>query len=491
MRFSFDSPELDPYAAERVASARQTQGYPITRIVTNTDAHVPPDPGRARYEDLLRRAEALPYAVPTDANRLHRLAGQPREVEDNAQGVRPILHARVVPLLDAWLAHKRLYGSSVERSLYASVDRAALVDRLLTRRPLAFLTGSDSYLLRDGRQGSGGFDRIGTVDEGPPLTLSQLQSYDEMALSALMGLSVPTHFINSGGRRNAAIPGAAGSFEPRGVYVGLVGARFERARRMEWQQMMVEPRQNVAARGYGASADPGDPHTALSRIWARFYGLEHFPLYEEAPADHGRRFLHLGGDRYLDTEVYRRRLRMSVEPFLCDADQRARATGQRAYLHVVGLGLGVWGVHPRQDQLQVQVYDELLKRRRFAHIADLDFSWFGGVSRCGEVEDGGLHGENGNQIRIHFSRRDPAARLEGEDRGKLLVAMYAWDSNAFPGNEYWAGSLSASGDPAAACCSNIPELQNPDVNPRVCGANTHLFGGGPETSPVLLHEHPG
>jgi hypothetical protein len=44
------------------------------------------------------------------------------------------------------------------------------------------------------------------------------------------------------------------------------------------------------------------------------------------------------------------------------------------------------------------------------------------------------------------------------------VASYAWDGNAFPGNEYWKGFLSSSGDPAAACCSMIGELQNAWIN---------------------------
>jgi len=42
--------------------------------------------------------------------------------------------------------------------------------------------------------------------------------------------------------------------------------------------------------------------------------------------------------------------------------------------------------------------------------------------------------------------------------------MYPWDGNSFPGNEYWRGLLMVSGDPAAASCSAIAELQNPFIN---------------------------
>ena len=54
-----------------------------------------------------------------------------------------------------------------------------LVQRLLCRRPLMFMTPVDLFLLRGGQDGDGrdAFDRIGTPAETAPHILAELQSY--------------------------------------------------------------------------------------------------------------------------------------------------------------------------------------------------------------------------------------------------------------------------------------------------------------------------
>ena len=66
--------------------------------------------------------------------------------------------------------------------------------------------------------------------------------------------------------------------------------------------------------------------------------------------------------------------------------------------------------------------------------------------------------------------------------------MFVWDGTSCMGNEYWEGMLSASEDPAAACCLLIPEVKNtslqvmttchfphllnPAINPKLRGITT-------------------
>ena len=404
-------------------------------------------------------------------------------IKDQARHVRPLMHKKVKQLLLDFLAHKKQYGTPIEKALYKNMPLAQFFGRLLIKRPLMFMTGSDQYLLRrNGQQGSGGFDTIGTDKEKSPLVLEEYISYDEMKLAALLGVSVPTYFINDGARNNSAQPGEPGTFEEQGVYTALVGTRFERPGFMEWQDIIVTPEQNTAANGYGQKAKIENVKTQWVRLWAKFYGVG-LVTFEEAQKDTTKRFIAIESSgiiftepsMYLDTAVYKKRVRMMIDPFLVDANDRGKTQKKKVYAHIVGLGLGVWKKHKIQQKLMLDAYADALTELNLPNLADLDFSYFGDAYMLGEVTVGGeFTNKNKNKVKINFSQRNPAAKLTGVDKDKLLVAMYAWDGNAYPGNEYWGGALTASGDPAAACCSTIPELQNPLINPYVSYKNVFV-----------------
>jgi len=439
----------------------------------------------ASFEELCRRSAALPYEFPTSANRLRTHCGSSpmlrAEAEQHARLTRPLVHERAAALAWAFLKHKQRHGRPGELAVYNGMDLAGLFTRLLAKRPLVFMTSMDDFLLRDGRTrlADTSFEKIGTSREKPPLRLRDYQSYEEMELSALLAVSVPTHFINTGSRKNAGVAAEPGSYAAKGVYVALVGARFERTGRMEWRHMLVTAQQNTPANGYGAGA--ADP---MLQRWAQLYGLTHFPTFEEAQEEGAPRFLGVRKQlkHLFDTKAYAGRCKLIAETFLLEANDRAEAAGASAFCHIVGLGLGVWQVHPVQMQIQVDAYAEAAARLELAHVGELYFSWFKGVSACGGVGSGGRlpTAWGKHSLRVTFGKRDPADPFEASEaqsggKPRLLVAQYAWDSNAYPGNEYWTGLLTVSGDPAAACCSLIPELQNPDVNTEaLAGQNVHV-----------------
>lgn len=427
------------------------------------------------FDLLLQKSDvfAARHPFPTQANLLKNL-GTDKQLQkllvENAQNTHPILHKSVLALINAFLEIKKSHGSLVEKQLYRNMNTEEFVDRLIQKRPLAFLTSRDYSLLRNGALVEGGFEWIGTDQERPPLCLQDYLSYDEMAISALIGMSVPTKFINNGWRNNRGNPASPGTFIDSGIYYGLVGARFEKPGLMEWRHMIITPEQNTSSLGYGAEAK----RDFLLDSWAKFYGLSHFPSFSEVQADNSGNYIKIRENLYLNKAVFQQRMRKSIEPFLLDANQEAAKLGKKAYVHAVGIGLGAWLLTPEQGKLTIEVYKEIVSEYSLNHIADIDFSWFPeGSERAFEANEERVV----NHVKFHFSKRNPAMNLPQEDKEKLLIAVYAWDSNSYPGNEYWLGneSLAASGDPAAACCSNIVELQNPEINPATAAKNTRYY----------------
>jgi len=194
-------------------------------------------------------------------NRIHSLIeqdpGRATRIRQFASDTRPIACARLEQFANKFIQIKKLHGSDREKAIYDQIAVRGLFERLLKKRPRAFFSSRDTYLLRNQigftSTGNEGFEDIGTnTDNGAnALTLADYMSYDEMLLSACIGVSVPTYFINKGERENNGVPAAQRHFREEGVFVGLVGARFERENLMEWKLCMVTQEQNTLEKGFG------------------------------------------------------------------------------------------------------------------------------------------------------------------------------------------------------------------------------------------------
>ena len=386
-----------------------------------------------------------------------------------AQSIKILIHQNVWDLIPDFFEIKKKSGTEIEKKFYQNMSREDFVMRCFLKRPIVFFNRGDQALLRSGMGTVGKFDLIGTPSQEENLQLEDYISYDEMLFSALFSVSSETIFINDGNRNNCARVANPSSFEPTGVYVGQVGARFERPQQMESLFCLARENFHTVQNGYGKGGQASH-HRELMGMWAKLYydgKQDYFPSFNEVTNPNEFTQLRSGG--FLNQAVFKKRMSLILLPFLQDANDRAQAKKKQAYIHGVGLGLGVWQVSDYQVKLMFEAYDQILQQHPFPNISDLDFSWIPNPQyhQIGSItgQGGTYKTPFGNSIQIHFSKRSPAEKLPPTDSDKLIVAHFAWDSNSFPGNEYWHGMLTASGDPAAAACSQISELHNPYVNP--------------------------
>ncbi|KAJ3101089.1 hypothetical protein HDU97_001671 [Phlyctochytrium planicorne] len=438
-----------------------------------------------------------------------------------------LIHSSINPILTRFLAHKMKHGTDVEKRLYEGMDGTGLLRRLIGKRPLAFYGRHDRTLLRNrvvpkqarlqwknvGGGAKGGEtagqgkkkrrkdDReVGEGSEGPDIFLKDYLSYHEMQISALVGASTPTIFINPGDRKNLGVPSkpTAKPHIRSGIYVGLVGPRFNGPDEcMESEYLLVTSGFSTPENGFGATGAEANP-AAYERLALLADlvgdGSGRFPSFEEVKAvdDDGKRFLKLSATHYLNVQAYEKRLGITFAMLLHEANERARiasevspesmgislvdaggadgsSAGKKkvvARVVVVGFGLGVWKKDARQVPIFVDALMEAIREGEWEYVGEVVVSWIQGRTESVET----VTCKSGNDIRIEFSKGNPADMpdeplvLDGERRERILVASFAWDGNSYPGNEYWFGKKSGSGDSAAASCSLIGELMNPEVN---------------------------
>lgn len=424
-------------------------------------------PPRVDLQQFTKASSGFFIKFPIDSARVQTHVAKKKDVQkltDQINSARPILHHRCLPLFASFIHYKKMHGTPVEKAIYENMDLLGLVDRLLRMRPVSFLGRWDQYLLRDGSKGKGGFEKIGTNLEKPPLLLKDYLSYDEMKLSSLLCVSSWSFFINDGRRKNMGVPGNAGSFQEEGVIMGMVGTRLKKVGYVEWQDCIVTKNQNTREHGYGKVGST----PRLQHLWGCLWESALPEWKDVSPEDEN--IFQINKQNYFNISIYKARMQLSAEILLAEAKSRAISANLMAYIHVVGLGLGVWRACHEQDAWFVDAWGDALKAADTTHVAHVDFSWIG-ATKCFGVGEGEVF--PGTGVTLHFSKRslhDPVPP------GTLLVVTYAWNGNCLPGNEYWLGKLDRTGDGAASSSSGVAELHNVHINANVCGANLHVAG---------------
>lgn len=435
-------------------------------------------------DDIVEMSDAFPLKFPTKTNRCAHLKTLVSEkvLNRNINSAYPVIHESVLKLCCDFLLFKRQHGSNKEQQYYKNKNVMDLINRLLSKRPAVFVGPYDKYLLLDGTLGGGSWENIGTDHEKPPLILENYLSYDELKISSLVSISSYTHFINRGHRNNSGIyEGDRSGIEEEGIIIGIVGPRLHKTNAVENQEIVFSKKSHTKENGFGRSVIHSIP-----KLFAAFYEeecLDYTEMLKKKISDAQGRYVPLfGHENIFDNIFYYKRLTISIDTLLGEANARGKNASKFSFLHVVGIGLGVWKVSPHQDKAFMDAFASriICLGTKLDHISDICFSHIN-ETKCGNFGNGEVipiedHPNGG--IRIHIQNRYPHEKLLNEHEDKLLVVSYAWDGNSLPGNEYWSGSLRSSSDPAAACSTQITELHNPHINTRICADNLKIVMEG-------------
>lgn len=310
------------------------------------------------FQDIVALSDSFPIEFPINSIKCRKLQEQfsEKQLEKNINSTYPVIHEKALELCAIFLTHQKKFGN---RDFYREMSLTDLIDRLLRNRAVSFLGIMDRYLLIDKSHGYGLWEKIGTADEEAPLILQNCLSYDEIKLSALLSVSSHTVFVNDGNRHNSGIfENDRSKIEADGVIIGLIGTRLEKACVMEYREIVKDSTQNTHQYGYGNFFIP----TLQGQI-LNFYGDPSVTFEQLLPElqNNTERFVKISDGIYFDIEMYEKRIALSIDTLLIEGNHRAKMLGKQAFIHVVGLGLGVWKIWEGQNQVFMDTFAKRLE----------------------------------------------------------------------------------------------------------------------------------
>lgn len=317
------------------------------------------EPAKQSLKDIIVNSDNFPIKFPIDTGRLKTLKNHSPEsiLERNINSVYPVIHENALELYCNFILYKRLHGSAVEKSLYKNMTLVEFINRLLKKRAVMFMGKDDKYVLLSGEKGSKGWEQIGTDKEQPPLLLQNCISYDEIKLSVFLSVSSYTYFVNMGDRKNMAKYATdRKDIEDEGIIIGMIGPRLKKVNVMEFQELVINERQNTTKNGYGSNVS-----SSVNKLFSSFYeepcrSYTEVLNYQKTLSKNENRYTEIKSKSIFDNHLYYKRLAISIDTLLVEANHRAVEKGTTAYVHVVGLGLGVWKISNHQEEVYMDAF---------------------------------------------------------------------------------------------------------------------------------------
>lgn len=150
-------------------------------------------------------------------------------------------------------------------------------------------------------------------------------------------------------------------FVDEGIIVGMIGTRLRKPNVMEYQELVITDNQNTSANGYGSNVENSVPKLFFEFYEEKCLDYEEVMKFKELlPETEANRFKDLCIATF-DNYMYYKRLAISFDTLLLEANFRAKCANKTAYVHVVGLGLGVWRISGHQNDVFMDTFADRIE----------------------------------------------------------------------------------------------------------------------------------